>query len=156
MAERTYYDILKIRAEATPDEIREAYRSLSTVWHPDRFKQGTKVAETAAEEMKAIKTAYDVLKDPARRAEYDRALREAWGWPLEPETPPPPRFTPEQELTIENNRERYVRILTSVPMRKFCEGVGLESLRQKALREIKEYELNSAWELLRRYNQAAR
>jgi len=97
MADRTYYEILKINPTATAGEIKEAYRRLSVVWHPDLFTPGMPTAEMASQEMKALNEAYGVLRDAERRAEYDRILRQQSGQPPKPEPPPKPRFTPEQE-----------------------------------------------------------
>src|SRR5690606_34458936 len=53
---------------ASDDEIKQAYRKLATKWHPDR-NNGSKEAE---EKFKEITEAYDVLRDPEKRAAYDR------------------------------------------------------------------------------------
>lgn len=58
------YDILGVAPDATSDEIRAAYRKASREAHPDR-EGGSTTAMTA------INTAYDVLKDPARRKRFD-------------------------------------------------------------------------------------
>jgi len=61
------YKILKVKCDATPDEITAAYRKLALKWHPDRNPGDAK----AAEKFKDVKDAYDVLIDPERRARYD-------------------------------------------------------------------------------------
>src|SRR5919206_1322904 len=63
-----YYDILSVERTATDEEIKGAYRKLAMRWHPDR-NNGSKEAE---EKFKAITEAYDVLRDPNKRALYDR------------------------------------------------------------------------------------
>jgi len=72
MAKDNYYDILGVSQTATHEEIKEAYRVLASVWHPDRFPQGSKQWTLANAKLKAINAAYEVLKDPQKRAEYDR------------------------------------------------------------------------------------
>lgn len=63
-----YYATLGINKSATEDELKAAYRKLAMKFHPDR-NGGSKDAE---EQFKAITEAYDVLRDPQKRAAYDR------------------------------------------------------------------------------------
>lgn len=62
-----YYDLLRIRPNATLEEIKGAYRQLALKYHPDR-NPGDKLAE---EEFKKISEAYQVLSDPEKRQLYD-------------------------------------------------------------------------------------
>jgi molecular chaperone DnaJ len=69
MAGRTdYYEALGVSKNATPDEIKKAYRKLARQYHPDT-NQGDKQAE---ERFKKISEAHDVLSDPEKRKQYDR------------------------------------------------------------------------------------
>src|SRR6476619_5982769 len=68
MVEQDYYDLLGIQRGADDAAIKAAYRRLAKECHPDRH-QGCKVSEAR---FKAINEAYDVLKDPQKRAAYDR------------------------------------------------------------------------------------
>ena len=63
-----YYDLLGVPKGADDQTIKAAYRRLAKEWHPDR-KGGCKDHEA---KFKAINEAYDVLKDPQKRAAYDR------------------------------------------------------------------------------------
>ncbi len=63
-----FYSTLGISRTADDDEIKKAYRKLAMQYHPDR-NGGSKDAE---EKFKAITEAYDVLRDPQKRAAYDR------------------------------------------------------------------------------------
>ena len=63
-----YYEVLEVRRDATDDEIKSAYRKLAMRWHPDR-NSGSKESE---EKFKQLTEAYDVLRDPQKRAAYDR------------------------------------------------------------------------------------
>lgn len=63
-----YYATLEVPRSASDDEIKQAYRKLATKNHPDR-NGGSKEAE---ERFKQITEAYDVLRDPQKRAAYDR------------------------------------------------------------------------------------
>lgn len=67
MATEDYYKILDISREATPDDIKKAYRKLALKYHPDKTK-GDKEAEV---KFKQINEAYQVLSDPTRRRQYD-------------------------------------------------------------------------------------
>jgi molecular chaperone DnaJ len=63
-----FYAILNVERTANDDEIKKAYRKLAMTYHPDR-NGGSKEAE---EQFKSISEAYDVLRDPQKRAAYDR------------------------------------------------------------------------------------
>jgi molecular chaperone DnaJ len=63
-----FYGVLGVERTASDDEIKKAYRKLAMVNHPDR-NNGSKEAE---ERFKEITEAYDVLRDPQKRAAYDR------------------------------------------------------------------------------------
>jgi DnaJ-class molecular chaperone len=59
----TYYEDLGVSKDATGDEIKKAYRKLASKHHPDKGGD--------AEKFKQIQTAYDVLSDETKRAQYD-------------------------------------------------------------------------------------
>ena len=63
-----FYGVLGVERAASDDEIKKAYRKLAMANHPDR-NNGSKEAE---ERFKEITEAYDVLRDPQKRAAYDR------------------------------------------------------------------------------------
>ena len=63
-----FYQTLGVQRGAGDDEIKKAYRKLAMACHPDR-NNGSKESE---EKFKAITEAYDVLRDPNKRAVYDR------------------------------------------------------------------------------------
>jgi len=62
-----FYKTLGVAEDAGADEIKKVYRKLAKQYHPDRHK-GDKAAEAR---FKEISEAYDTLKDPGKRAEYD-------------------------------------------------------------------------------------
>jgi molecular chaperone DnaJ len=63
-----FYAVLGVPRTATDEDIKKAYRKLAMTNHPDR-NGGSKEAE---ERFKAITEAYDILRDPQKRAMYDR------------------------------------------------------------------------------------
>src|ERR1043165_4117701 len=65
---RDYYGTLGVEKGAAPDAIKKAFRKLAMDYHPDR-NPGDKSAE---QKFKELNEAYDVLKDPQKRAAYDR------------------------------------------------------------------------------------
>jgi len=74
MEQKDYYDILGIAKEANQKEIRDAYRRLALMYHPDRNRD----RPDAAARMKEVNESYAVLSDPQKRREYD-AIRQAYG-----------------------------------------------------------------------------
>jgi curved DNA-binding protein CbpA len=57
-----YYEILGLKPGATEEQIKQAYRDLAKVWHPDRFPNDPRLQEKAQEKLKEINLAYDYLK----------------------------------------------------------------------------------------------
>lgn len=70
MASQNYYQIFNLPKEATPDEIKQAYRKLAHKYHPDKNKD-EKLAE---QKMKEINFIYSILSDAYKRKLYDGTL----------------------------------------------------------------------------------
>ncbi len=68
MAKRDYYEILAVERNASEQDLKSAFRKLAKDHHPDR-NPGDKDAE---QKFKELNEAYEVLKDPQKRAAYDR------------------------------------------------------------------------------------
>ena len=66
--EKDYYKILGVDKSASADEIKRAYKKVAIKYHPDR-NPGNKEAE---DKFKKAAEAYDVLRDPDKRARYDQ------------------------------------------------------------------------------------
>lgn len=64
---KDYYKIMGVARTATADEIKRAYRQLARKYHPDVSKEANAEAR-----FKEVGEAYEVLKDPEKRAAYDR------------------------------------------------------------------------------------
>ena len=68
MATKDLYEILGVSRQASQEEIRKAYLKLAHKYHPDKTG-GDKAAE---DKLKEINAAYDTLKNPEKRSQYDR------------------------------------------------------------------------------------
>jgi molecular chaperone DnaJ len=63
-----YYELLGVGRSASPDDLKKAFRKLAMQHHPDRNRDN----KDAEKKFKEINHAYDILKDPEKRAAYDR------------------------------------------------------------------------------------
>lgn len=64
---RDYYEVMDLSRDATADEIKRAYRRLARKYHPDVSKE-----PDAEARFKEVGEAYEVLRDPEKRAAYDQ------------------------------------------------------------------------------------
>ena len=64
---KNYYEILGVNKTASDDEIKKAYRSLAKKYHPDLNQNSPE----AAEKLKEVNEAYEVLSDKTKRSNYD-------------------------------------------------------------------------------------
>ncbi|MBH1958460.1 DnaJ C-terminal domain-containing protein [Polaromonas sp.] len=79
---KDYYTVMGLAREATPDDIKRAYRKLSRKYHPDVSKE-----KDAEARFKELGEAYEVLKDPEKRTAYDQL---GANWKEGQEFRPPP------------------------------------------------------------------
>src|SRR5215471_10522216 len=68
MSKRCYYETLEVERAASDADLKTAFRKLAMKWHPDRNPGDT----SSEQRFKEINEAYEVLKDPDKRAAYDR------------------------------------------------------------------------------------
>lgn len=133
---RTHYEILGVKRDADPEEIKRAYRRRVLQVHPDRHPGDPR----AAAKFKRVTEAYEVLSDPGRRRVYDRTLPDDENFrshpgdgPRRPADPPPediPRArTNEQWRKLYEEKARQAR-------RAEQEAAGLAAtLRAVSIRE---------------------
>ena len=84
MEYKDYYKIMGVERNATPDDIKHAYRRLARKYHPDVSKE-----PQAEAKFKEVGEAYEVLKDPEKRASYDQL---GSNWKQGQDFTPPPQW----------------------------------------------------------------
>ncbi|MDF1589795.1 MAG: DnaJ C-terminal domain-containing protein [Gammaproteobacteria bacterium] len=67
MEYKDYYQILGVSRDVSPEDLKKAYRKLARKYHPDVSKEANAEAK-----FKEVGEAYEALKDPEKRAQYDR------------------------------------------------------------------------------------
>lgn len=122
-----HYRTLGIEPGASLKEIKEAYRDLASVWHPDRFINNPRLQEKAQEKLKEINAAYEYLRT------YPPNPDPVGNQKDEPEPPPPtkPKTSMVEKAIkrlyevpgITNNGNRWYRNKASVYVR-FKDGSG--------------------------------
>ncbi|MGB8702102.1 MAG: J domain-containing protein [Thermosynechococcaceae cyanobacterium] len=109
----THLQVLDLRLPASLDEVKQAYKDLVSVWHPDRFAHNPRLQKKAEEKLKQFNQAYETLQqwyrrppptnpgrspqpnDSPKRSAQNRTPRSTTS------TPPPPRHrTGDLEITF--------------------------------------------------------
>jgi curved DNA-binding protein len=88
MQYKDYYAIMGLKRDAKPEEIKQAYRKLARKYHPDVSKE-----KDAEERFKEVNEAYEVLKDPEKRKQFDQL---GANWREGQEFRPPPGWQQQQ------------------------------------------------------------
>ena len=106
MAGKDHYRVLGVARDATPPEIRRAYRRLARQHHPDRDPQ-----PDGPERFRTIAEAYAILNNPARRARYDDTI----GPPARRAIPREPAAVPTRRGVLQLSA-REARLAATTPL----------------------------------------
>jgi hypothetical protein len=106
MSKEGYYLVLGLKPGSSAQQLKDAYRDLAKVWHPDRFAHDPKLQQKAQEKLKEINEAYAQLTSPAAhratrrhapdapKAEHTRSRRSAGAPSGVRDSPPKTRLAP--------------------------------------------------------------
>ncbi|GBN47263.1 DnaJ subfamily C member 11 [Araneus ventricosus] len=115
LLEEDYYAFLNLSKDATPEEITNAYRRLSRLYHPDKHRDPDQ-KKNAEILFNKTKIAYEVLSDPHQRAIYDtlgvQGLQTE-GWQIVQRTKTPQEIREEYELLLKEKEERRIQQRTN-------------------------------------------
>ena len=89
--EINFYEELGVAADASPEEIRDAFRSLARLLHPDQ-QTDLQLKKMAESQMRKLNPIYAVLSDPERRRRYDEDLLDGYPPPIIIGSAPPRNF----------------------------------------------------------------
>jgi preprotein translocase subunit Sec63 len=91
---KDFYIILGVEPDASPEQIKKMYHKLSKKYHPDANIADPDLRKWSEIQMKELNQAYNTLRDPVKRARYDRR----WGFIQtgQTETQRQPVITPQQ------------------------------------------------------------
>lgn len=132
------YRILGVTANATPEQIRKAFRKLALLYHPDRNKSAD-----AARKFADVMEAYEILRDPERRKNFDTVFRlaqeekrAAESKRQEQAAQAPPQYTQPRVVTVQGRsapkRDEVAKVALLFSRGRFAEA---EALAQEILRE---------------------
>lgn len=74
-AASTHYDVLEVALDASREEIRQSYRRMILLHHPDKRTMAGDAGSSGVATPEALNVAYETLFDPEKRAAYDAELQ---------------------------------------------------------------------------------
>ena len=95
-----FYSILGVEPKASAAEIKRMYHKLSKKYHPDVNIEDPDLRQWSDARMKELNEAYDTLRNPLKRAEYDRRRGYVHSSPPPPAWPPRPAIVTEWQQSI--------------------------------------------------------
>lgn len=123
---QTAYDVLGVLPTASDEEIRQAYLLRVRLVHPDRHVDGPPEVQQAAEaEFQKVQTAYDLIRTPERRRNYDRTNT---AFTKEPEAP--------HESSSESRARPDASNRPSPPQGPLCQSCGGSPAEQFSFRSV--------------------
>ncbi len=123
MEYKDYYEIMGVKRDATQDEIKRTYRKLARKYHPDVSKESD-----AEERFKAVGEAYEVLKDPEKRAAYDQL---GANWKAGQDFNPPPDWDAGFEFSGGGNHSDFFDELFGQQFRQAGAGGGQQTFHRR-------------------------
>lgn len=136
MKYKDYYEILGVQRDASESDIKQAYRKLAKKYHPDVSHEANN-----EERFKEVAEAYTTLKDPEKRAQYDRLGRRA---PGESFTPPPEwqqHFSSSASAFDDVDLADILAAFGSMRGQRGFGGAGSRGFRQPARSAGQDYEI---------------
>lgn len=94
-----YYIVLELEPGDSVEKVKQAYRDLAFVWHPDRYSNHPRLQAKAQEKLKILNEAHDQLEDLLRH--QPRLQTSPVPAPPAPPTPPAPPAPARSQLNIE-------------------------------------------------------
>lgn len=102
MPGKNFYQLLGVKREASQKEIKLAYRRLARKYHPD-----VSTLKNAEEKFKAMGEAYEILKNPKSRAQYDQLKKQKTAKKTKPRNTKPRKKQSRQKFNEQRFNERH-------------------------------------------------
>jgi DnaJ-class molecular chaperone len=115
MPEKNYYKILQIDPSAEPEIVQAAYKRLALKYHPD-----TSSFSDATRRMQEINEAYDVLRDPLKRAAFDQQFTDRAQQPIRASEHQPQQETTPRAAERQSRGDLRLALVSGVTMDCIC------------------------------------
>jgi len=144
------FKILEVDRNASPDEIKQAYKDTVNVWHPDRFSSNSRLQQKAEEKLKEVNRAYETLQsylssEQHRSPKQKKPAADSKNVTVKKTKPEEKYQTPQPNTKSENKTEAFVETGTGIVLNLWSHLSSLfKSIATEITKEIKQGKFNQS------------